>query len=78
MVVHGRIRGGVVVLDGAPSLPEGSKVTVLVGPAEVSPVLGIAQESHSILDIPPVSLGAVLRPMTTDDDLLGEMLEGRI
>jgi hypothetical protein len=32
---------------------------------------------HSILDVPPVSLGAVLRPLTSDDDLLGEMLEGR-
>jgi hypothetical protein len=29
------------------------------------------------LDIPVISLGSVLRPMTGDDDLLGEMLEGR-
>jgi len=36
-----------------------------------------APMSHSILDIPPVSVGAVLRPLTSDDDLLGEMLEGR-
>lgn len=35
------------------------------------------QRAHSILDIPPVSLGSVLRPFTADDDLLGEMLEGR-
>jgi hypothetical protein len=34
-------------------------------------------QPHSILDIPPVSVGAVLRPLTSDDDLLGEMLEGR-
>jgi len=32
---------------------------------------------HSVLDIPPVSLGHVLRPAAADDDLLGEMLEGR-
>ena len=33
--------------------------------------------AHSVLDIRPVSLGQVLRPLTADDDLLGEMLEGR-
>jgi hypothetical protein len=32
---------------------------------------------HSVLDIPPVSLGRVIRPLTSDDDLLGEMLDGR-
>jgi hypothetical protein len=32
---------------------------------------------HSILDIPPVHLGSVLRPLSPDDDLLGEMLEDR-
>jgi hypothetical protein len=31
--------------------------------------------SHSILDIPTVSLGGMLRPLTSDDDLLGEMLD---
>jgi hypothetical protein len=34
-------------------------------------------KNHSILDIHPVHLGAILRPLTPDDDLLGEMLEGR-
>ena len=33
--------------------------------------------SHSVLDIATVGLGSVLRPLTSDDDLLGEMLEGR-
>ena len=33
--------------------------------------------SHSVLDIKPVSLGGVLRPFSSEDDLLGEMLEGR-
>jgi AF2212-like len=32
---------------------------------------------HSVLDIPPVSLGNVLVPSPADDDLLGEMLAGR-
>jgi hypothetical protein len=36
-----------------------------------------APKAHSILDIPLVRLGAVLRPLTSDDDLLGEMLDDR-
>ena len=32
---------------------------------------------HSVLDIAPVSLGRVIRPLGPDDDLLGEMLEER-
>lgn len=36
-----------------------------------------APRPHSIMEIPPVRLGAVLRPLTSDDELLGEMLEGR-
>jgi len=34
--------------------------------------------SHSILDIPPVSLGEILKPLTRDDDLLDEMMEARM
>lgn len=33
--------------------------------------------SHSVMDIEPVSVGALLQPLGRDDDLLGEMLEGR-
>ena len=33
---------------------------------------------HSVLDIVPVHVGRVLRPLSPDDDLLGEMLEGRL
>jgi hypothetical protein len=40
-------------------------------PMEMSP------EGHGILDIAPVHLGRVLQLLTPDDDLLGEMLEGR-
>jgi hypothetical protein len=32
---------------------------------------------HSVLDIAPVSLGRVLRPLSPDDDLLEEMLRER-
>ena len=33
--------------------------------------------SHSVLDITTVHLGSVLSAPGSDDDLLGEMLEGR-
>ena len=45
--------------------------------AGVAPSTPGSTQYHSILDIQPVHLGAVLRPLTPDDDLLGEMLEGR-
>jgi hypothetical protein len=32
---------------------------------------------HSVLDIAPVSLGRVIRALSTEDDVLGEMLEDR-
>lgn len=72
MVARGRVRNGVVVLDNGVRLPEGQEVTVLAPatPPEDAP-------PYSILDIAPVSVGAVLRPFTADDDLLGDMLEGR-
>jgi hypothetical protein len=73
MVARGHLQNGVVVLDGGVRLPEGQEVMVLVG--EAAPPRGPA--GHSVLDIPPVSVGAVLRPLTTDDDLLGAMLDGR-
>ncbi len=73
MVAKGRVRNGVIVLSEGVRLPEGQEVTVLaIGKAQH------AHETHSIMDIPPVSVGSVLRPMTADDDLLGEMLEGRL
>ncbi len=69
MVTRGRVQNGVVVLADGVRLPEGQEVTVLVPPP--------AARGHGILDIPPVSLGAVVRPVTSEDDLLAEMLEGR-
>ena len=32
---------------------------------------------HSVVDIPTVHVGRVLHPISSDDDLLGEMLEFR-
>ncbi len=69
-VARGRVENGVVVLTDGVRLPEGQEVSVL------APALA-GSKAHGILDIPPVSLGAILRPFTADDDLLGEMLEGR-
>ena len=71
MVARGRVQNGVVVLADGVHLPEGQEVTVLAAPPAGS-------KMHGILDIPPVSLGSAARPFTGDDDLLGEMLEGRL
>jgi hypothetical protein len=70
MVARGRVQNGVVVLADGVRLPEGQEVTVLAPPPAGS-------KAHGILDIPPVSLGAVVHSITADDDLLGEMLESR-
>jgi hypothetical protein len=35
-------------------------------------------KAHSVMDIPTVNVGRILRPISSDDDLLGEMLEGRV
>jgi hypothetical protein len=70
MVARGHVQNGVVVLDDGVRLPEGQEVSVLVR-------LSANEKRHSVLDIPPVSIGAVLRPLTSEEDLLGEMLEAR-
>jgi hypothetical protein len=75
MVARGRVQNGVVVLDEGFRLPEGLDVMVVA--ADQPAKLTRGQGSHSVLDIPPVSVGAVLRPLTSDDDILGEMLEGK-
>ncbi len=72
MVARGQVKNGVVVLTNGVRLPEGQEVTILA--PDPSPTIA---RPHSILDIAPVSVGAVLRPLTAEDDLLGEMLEGR-
>jgi hypothetical protein len=70
MVARGHVQDGVVVLADGVRLPEGQEVTV-IAPSMPCP------KAHGILDIPPVSLGAIVRPFNADDDLLAEMLEGR-
>ena len=77
MTARGRVQNGVVVLDDGVRLPEGQEVTVLGhGTAPVGPSLQ-GSPPHSVLEIPAVSLGPVLWALTADDDLLGEMLDGR-
>jgi hypothetical protein len=75
MVAGGQVKNGVVVLDNGVRLPEGLEVTVLAPDSSVA--LNRGRGPHSVLDIPTVNLGAVLEPLTSDDDLLEEMLEGR-
>lgn len=38
---------------------------------------GEPRGTHSVLDIPAFSVGKVLRPLSPEDDILGEMLEDR-
>ena len=68
-VIEATYENGTLKLDRPLPLKDQEKVRVTVE--------GLGDERHSILDIPPVSLGQSLRPLTPDDDLLGEMLEGR-
>jgi hypothetical protein len=76
VVARGRVRNGVVELDAGVSLPEGLEVTV-VTPDKPASLKG-GQGSHSVLDIPTFSVGAILRPFVRDDDFLEEMLEDRL
>jgi hypothetical protein len=77
MVARGRVENGVVVLDNGVRLPEGQEVIVLAhGTVPGAPPME-GMRPRSVLDIATVSVGSVLRPLTSDDDLLGEMLEGR-
>jgi hypothetical protein len=71
------VQDGVVVLDDGVNLPEGQEVIVLAPDAVPASTRMEGARSHSVLDIATVALGPVLRLLTSDDDLLGEMLEGR-
>ena len=65
------------MLENSTHLPEGQEVTVLAHATvpHAPPIEG--SQSHGVLDIATVSLGSVIGPLTPDDDLSGEMLEGR-
>ncbi len=78
MITRGRVQNGVVVLDDGVRIPEGQEVTILVQGKTPDGPLAEGPRRHSILDIPAISLGPILRPLAGDDDLLGEMLEGRL
>lgn len=67
-ILRGHVESGVIVLDGEARHAEGTMVNVQVV---------MAPSGGSVLDILPVSIGAMLRPLTSEDDLLGEMLEDR-
>jgi len=68
-VVDATYENGVLKLEQPLPLKEHEKVRVTVE--------SLTAYSHSIMDIVPVSVGRVLCPPSADDDLLGEMLEGR-
>jgi hypothetical protein len=77
MTIRGRVKGGVVIIEDGAHLPEGQEVTIVAPDASGVTAPSESPARHRVLDIPPVSLGRVLRPLTANDDLLGEMLEDR-
>jgi hypothetical protein len=77
MVIRGRVQDGVVVLANGVRLPEGEEVTVLTHPTVPPAARMKDSQPRSVLDIETVSVGSVLHPLTSEDDLLDEMLEGR-
>jgi predicted DNA-binding antitoxin AbrB/MazE fold protein len=68
-IVNATYENGVLRPDQPLPIKDQEKVRVTVE--------RLIQKSHSVLDIRPISLGNVISPLTSDDDLLGEMLEGR-
>ena len=68
-VVEATYENGVLKLEQPLPLKDQEKVRVTVE--------SLTTEGHSVMDIEPISLGKVHRPLLADDDLLGEMLEGR-
>ncbi len=68
-VVEATYENGVLKLEQPLPLKDQEKVRVTVE--------SLTTEGHSVMDIETVSLGKVYHPLSADDDLLGEMLEGR-
>jgi hypothetical protein len=78
MIAHGYVKNGMVVLEEGIRLPEGQKVTVCATDDISAPGPLKLSSTHSILDIPSVSLGPILQPLRAEDDLLDEMLANRL
>ncbi len=68
-VVEATYENGVLKLEHPLPLQEHEKVRVTVE--------SLTTQRHSVMDIEPVSLGQIYHGWSSDDDLLGEMLEGR-
>jgi len=77
MYLEGIVHNGVIVPDDASDLTEGSRVRVALTPIHTAQIDPNTRSKHSILDIQPVSLGSILCPLDIEEDLLGEMLDGR-
>ena len=75
MVARGRVQNGVVVLDNGERLPEGQEVTVLTPDTVPTSPRIEGSRPHSVLDIPTVSVGAVLRPLTSDAASAGDVCQ---
>jgi hypothetical protein len=76
MIARGHVQNGVVILEQGVKLREGQSVTVVTSqPVDLPTVSHTAR--HSLLDVPPVSLGSILCDNSSDDDLLDEMLADR-
>lgn len=68
-VVEATYEKGVLKLAKPLPLKDQEKVRVTVE--------SLTAQGHSVMDIEPISLGKVDHGLSSDDDLLGEMLEGR-
>ena len=77
MNARGHVQNGVVVLEPGVRFAEGQPVLVTPSKANDASASANSTFRRSVLDIPPVSLGAVLRDLSSDDDLLDEMLADR-
>jgi hypothetical protein len=77
MTARGQVQNGVIVLEQGIRFPEGQQVIVTPSEASLDLTASSSTRGHSLLDIPPTSLGTVLRDSSRDDDLLDEMLADR-
>jgi predicted DNA-binding antitoxin AbrB/MazE fold protein len=69
-IVEAIYENGVLKLAKPLPLKDQEKVRVTVE--------SITAQGHSVMDIEPISLGKVYHTLSSDDDLLGEMLEERL